>query len=47
MRKIERTTGFKRDFKRESKGQYRTILDEELQAVLSELVNKRPLDARY
>ncbi|HHX2613422.1 TPA: type II toxin-antitoxin system YafQ family toxin [Legionella pneumophila] len=47
MRKIERTTGFKKDFKRESKGQYRTILDEELQTVLIALVNDRPLDARY
>jgi mRNA interferase YafQ len=47
MRKIERTTGFKKDFKRESKGQYRTILDEELHAVLSSLVNDCPLDARY
>lgn len=47
MRKIERTTGFKKDFKRESKGQYRTILDDELQTVLIALVNDRPLDARY
>lgn len=47
MRKIERTTGFRKDYKRESKGQYRTILDDELQVVLSALVNDLPLDARY
>lgn len=47
MRKIERTTGFRKDYKRESKGQYRTILDDELQVVLSALVNDLPLDDRY
>jgi mRNA interferase YafQ len=47
MRKIDRTTGFKKDYKRESKGQYRTILDDELQVVLSALVNDLPLEVRY
>lgn len=47
MRKIERTTGFKKDYKRESKGQYRSILDDELKIVLNALVNDRPLVARY
>ena len=38
MRKIEVTTAFKRDFKRESKGQHRAILDTELKDVIALLV---------
>jgi mRNA interferase YafQ len=34
MRKIERTGQFKRDYKRESKGQYRKVLDAALIDVL-------------
>lgn len=47
MRKIDRATRFKKDFKRESKGQYRNILDEELKKVLFSLVNDKPLGERY
>lgn len=47
MRKIDRTTRFKKDYKRESKGKYKAFLDEELQAVLIALVNDLPLDPRF
>lgn len=47
MRKIDRTTSFKKDYKRESKGKYRNILDDQLEAVLCVLVNDQPLDAHY
>ena len=47
MRKIDRTTSFRKDYKRESKGRYRAILDDELHTVLSALVNDLPLDTRY
>ena len=45
-REIERSTAFKRDYKRESKGQHRATLDVDLIAVLVALVNDEPLDAR-
>ncbi len=35
MRTIEWTTQFKRDFKRESKGQYRTTLDDDFFRLLT------------
>ena len=44
MRTIERSTAFKRDYKREAKGQYRTILDAELGVVLTVLANDWPLE---
>ncbi len=34
MRTIKYTTTFKKDYKREKKGQHRTIVDTELQTVL-------------
>ncbi len=43
MRTISRTTRFKKDYKRESKGQHRTTLDTELVAVLTLLINDTPL----
>ena len=45
MRTIERTGKFKRDFKRELKGQYGKILNSELPKLLHELANDVPLDA--
>jgi len=39
MRKIEFTNAFKRDFKRELKGPYRTILDTELREIINLLAN--------
>lgn len=47
MRTIERSTTFKRDYKREAKGQHRNTLDENLTPVLVALVNDEPLEPRY
>lgn len=43
MRTIERSTAFKRDYKREAKGIYRKSLDADLVAVLSALVDDQRL----
>ncbi|MCL1860475.1 MAG: type II toxin-antitoxin system YafQ family toxin [Proteobacteria bacterium] len=47
MRTIERTTAFKRDFKREAKGPYRVLLDTELRKIIEALANDEPLEARH
>jgi mRNA interferase YafQ len=47
MRTIEWTTRFKRDFKRESKGQYCAILEDDFFSVVELLANDQPLEARY
>lgn len=47
MRTIDRASSFKRDYKREAKGQHRTTLDRELIPVLKALVADRPLDPKY
>jgi len=47
MREIERTSRFKRDYKRETKGRHRASLDESLIAVLRALVMDTPLPERY
>jgi mRNA interferase YafQ len=47
MRTIEWTTQFKRDFKRETKGLYRTTLDDDLFPIVERLANDLPLDSRY
>lgn len=47
MRTIDRASAFKRDYKRESKGQYRAKLDDVLTPVLVALSTDQPLDARY
>lgn len=44
MRTIERTTAFKRDYKREAKGPHRTTLDEALTQVLTALATDQPLE---
>jgi mRNA interferase YafQ len=43
MRKIERTTRFKKDYKREAKGQHRATLDRDLLNVVSLLISNAPL----
>ena len=43
MRTIERTNQFKRDYKRESKGQHRATLAEDFKAVLTPLSDDQPL----
>lgn len=47
MRTIERTTTFKRDFKREAKGRHRDILDTELRLVILALASDEPLGPRH
>lgn len=47
MRTIDRSTAFKRDYKREAKGQHRATLDEVLMPVLVALVNDQALEPRH
>ncbi len=47
MRMIERSAQFKRDYKRESKGQQGAALDAELLPILKALVNDLNLEPRY
>ena len=43
MRTIERTTQFKRDYRRESRGKHRTTLDATLRSAIDDLANDRQL----
>ena len=47
MRKIKRASAFKRDFKRELKGPYRSVLDTDLRQVITALASGQPLDSKY
>ncbi|MDQ1363292.1 MAG: mRNA interferase YafQ [Pseudomonadota bacterium] len=47
MRTIDRSSAFKRDYKREAKGQHRKTLDQELIPILKSLVKDEPLAARH
>lgn len=47
MRTIERSSRFKRDYKREMKGQYRATLDADLIPLLVALASDALLDAKY
>ena len=47
MRTPDYTGQFKRDYKREAKGQYRSTLDTDLRAVLSSLLADQPLEPRH
>ena len=47
MRKIEHTNQFKRDFKRERKGLYKSILETEFWEVVKILANDNPLEKKY
>ncbi len=47
MRTIERTTQFKRDYKRELKGRYRAELDEILLPVIKTLMQDLSLSVEY
>ena len=47
MRTIERSTAFRRDYKREAKGRYRATLDADLVPVLTALAEDQPLEPRY
>ena len=47
MRTIERTTQFKRDYKREWKGRHRALLDAGLVPIVEALATDHPLAPRY
>ena len=47
MRRIERTTQFKRDFKREAKGRYKEFLETSLIEVIELLVKNNELADWY
>jgi mRNA interferase YafQ len=47
VRTIERSSAFKRDYKREAKGQHRATLDDALKSVLLALASDQPVDGRY
>ena len=47
MRKIDRTGQFKRDYKREAKGQHRATLDADLMPVVKALATDQPLAERH
>ena len=47
MRKIEPSSQFRRDYKRESKGLHRTTLDADIEAVLQALADDLPLAPRH
>ncbi|KKZ19033.1 addiction module antitoxin [Serratia marcescens] len=47
MRTIDRSAAFKRDYKREAKGKYRTTLDTLIRSVLLALATDQALDAHF
>jgi len=47
MRKIDPTSQFRRDYKREAKGQHRATLDADLEPVLGALASDQPLEPRH
>ena len=47
MRTIERSSAFKRDYKRAAKGAHRATLDDALKHVLVALANDQPLEPRH
>ena len=47
MRTIDRSSAFRRDYKRETRGRHRATLDDAVKPVLLALAADQPLDARY
>ncbi len=47
MRTIERSSVFRRDYKREAKGRHRATLDDGLMQVFTALVNDQLLESQY
>ncbi len=47
MRTIRRTRAFKRDYRREKRGQYRQTIDEDLRRALELLVDDEIMPERY
>ena len=47
MRRIERTAQFKRDYKRETKGKYRNVLEADFLTIVKALAHDQPLADRH
>ncbi|PYE90555.1 type II toxin-antitoxin system YafQ family toxin [Phyllobacterium leguminum] len=47
MRKIERTTAFKRDFKRIASGPHRKLLNTDVRKIIEALATDTPLEPRH
>jgi len=47
MRTIERSSPFRRDYKREARGRHRAKLNDDLMPVLAALANDQPMDPRH
>lgn len=47
MREIERSSAFKKDYRREAKGRHRNTLEAEFSFVLSALANDQQLEPRH
>ena len=47
MRTIERSSIFRRDYKRQARGQHRSTLDGDLTQILSALADDVPLEAKH
>jgi mRNA interferase YafQ len=47
MRTIDRSTAFRRDYKRETRGRHRATLDVGLMTILTALAEDQPPDPRY
>jgi len=47
MRTIDRSTAFKRDYKREASGRHRSTLDAVLMPILQALINDDQLEPQY
>jgi mRNA interferase YafQ len=47
MRTIERSSLFRRDYKREVRGRHRATLDDDLMAILAALANDKRLEPRH
>ena len=47
MRRIDTTGQFRRDYKREAKGQYRATLDADFEPVVEALASDHPLEPRH
>ncbi len=47
MRTIEQASAFRKDYKREAKGQHRATLKQDLEGILTALVADEPLEIRH
>lgn len=47
MRTIEPTSQFRRDYKRESRGQHRRTLERDLAEIVTDLANDQPLATKH